>query len=197
MFIVHESAIKHIGNKMQMKIDNDLILQWEPKINKMLSNIYIQGYDRDDLAQELRMIVLKAAKLYKPNRNAIFHTYLHTAMVNRLKTLWLQASKKIQSYSLDLETAEDDNSYRLSDFVKQLDENLDEVEFVDYLDSLKLDKGEKEFLLKKFQNHTMKDIEQQLKSISDTKIVNGQEVVVNYSIYKVKKSLRNKLNEEK
>ncbi len=180
-----------------MKIDNDLILQWEPKINKMLSNIYIQGYDRDDLAQELRMIVLKAAKLYKPNRNAIFHTYLHTAMVNRLKTLWLQASKKIQSYSLDLETAEDDNSYRLSDFVKQLDENLDEVEFVDYLDSLKLDKGEKEFLLKKFQNHTMKDIEQQLKSISDTKIVNGQEVVVNYSIYKVKKSLRNKLNEEK
>ncbi|HAI39798.1 MAG TPA: hypothetical protein DCM40_17705 [Maribacter sp.] len=197
MFIVHESVIKHIGNKKQMKIDNDLILQWEPKINKMLSNIYIQGYDRDDLAQELRMIVLKAAKLYKPNRNAIFHTYLHTAMVNRLKTLWLQASKKIQSYSLDLETAEDDNSYRLSDFVKQLDENLDEVEFVDYLDSLKLDKGEKEFLLKKFQNHTMKDIEQQLKSISDTKIVNGQEVVVNYSIYKVKKSLRNKLNEEK
>lgn len=197
MFIAHESVIKHIGNKKQMKIDNDLILQWEPKINKMLSNIYIQGYDRDDLAQELRMIVLKAAKLYKPNRNAIFHTHLHTAMVNRLKTLWLQASKKIQSYSLDLETAEDDNSYRLSDFVKQLDENLDEVEFVDYLDSLKLDKGEKEFLLKKFQNHTMKDIEQQLKSISDTKIVNGQEVVVNYSIYKVKKSLRNKLNEEK
>jgi hypothetical protein len=43
----------------------------------------------------------------------------------------------------------------------------------------------------------MKDIEEKLKSIFDTKIVNGQEVVVNYSIYKVKKSLRNKLNEEK
>jgi hypothetical protein len=143
------------------------------------------------------MIVLKAAKLYKPNRNAIFHTYLHTAMVNRLKTLWMQASKKIQGYSLDLETSEDENSYKLSDFVKQLDDNLDEVEFVDYLDSLNLDMGEKEFLLKKFQNHTMKDIEEKLKSISDTKIVNGQEVVVNYSIYKVKKSLRNKLNEEK
>ena len=197
MFIAQESAIKHIGNKKQMKIDNDLILQWEPKINKMLSNIYIYGDDIEDLAQELRMIGLKAAKLYKPNRNAIFHTYLHTAMVNRLKTLWMQASKKIQGYSLDLETSEDENSYKLSDFVKQLDDNLDEVEFVDYLESLKLDKGEKEFLLKKFQNHTMKDIEEKLKSISDTKIVNGQEVVVNYSIYKVKKSLRNKLNEEK
>ena len=199
MFIVHESVIKHIGNKEQMKIDNDLILQWEPKINKMLSNIYIQGYDRDDLAQELRLIVLKAAKLYKPNRNAIFHTYLHTAMVNRLKTLWMQASKKLHGQSLDETTSDSDgeNSFKLSDFIKQLDDNLDEVEFVDYLESLKLDKGEKEFLLKKFQNHTMKDIEEKLKSISDTKIVNGQEVVVNYSIYKVKKSLRNKLNEEK
>ena len=54
-----------------MKIDNDLILQWEPKINKMLSNIYIQGYDRDDLAQELRMIVLKAAKLYREKANQV------------------------------------------------------------------------------------------------------------------------------
>ena len=43
----------------------------------------------------------------------------------------------------------------------------------------------------------MKDIEEKLKKISDKKIVNGEESVVNYSIYKVKKSLRNKLNEEK
>ena len=128
-----------------MKIDNDLILQWEPKINRMLSNIYVQGYDRDDLAQELRMIVLKAAKLYKPNRNAIFHTYLHTAMVNRLKTLWMQSSKKIHGQSLDATTSDEagEGSYKLSDFVKQLDENLDEVEFIDYLESLDLDEGEK------------------------------------------------------
>ena len=181
-----------------MDINNDLILKWEPKINKMVSNIYIQGYDRDDLAQELRLIVLKAAKLYNPNRNAIFHTYLHTAMANRLKTLWVQASKKIQSYSLDMQSdSDDDNTYKLSDFVKQLDENLDEVDFIDWIDSLNLDKGEKQFLTKKLQNYTMKDIEQYLKNISDTKTINGQETVVNYSIYKVKKSLRNKINEEK
>ena len=181
-----------------MDINNDLILKWEPKINKMVSNIYIQGYDRDDLAQELRLIVLKAAKLYNPNRYAIFHTYLHTAMANRLKTLWVQASKKIQSYSLDMQSdSDDDNTYKLSDFVKQLDENLDEVDFIDWIDSLNLDKGEKQFLTKKLQNYTMKDIEQYLKNISDTKTINGQETVVNYSIYKVKKSLRNKLNEEK
>ena len=182
-----------------MEINDDLILQWEPKINKMLSNIYIQGYDRDDLAQELRLIVLKAAKLYKPNRNAIFHTYLHTAMVNRLKTLWMQASKKLHGQSLDATTSDSDgeNSFKLSDFVKQLDENLDEVEFIDYLESLDLDDGEKQFLKDKFMNRTMKDIEPNLKQLTKVNTVNGEESVVNYSIYKVKKSLRNKINEEK
>ena len=165
----------------------------------MLSKIYVQGYDRDDLAQELRMIVLKAAKLYKPNRNAIFHTYLHTAMVNRLKTLWMQSSKKIHGQSLDATTSDEagEGSYKLSDFVKQLDENLDEVEFIDYLESLDLDDGEKQFLKDKFMNKTMKTIEENLKELSKIKYVNGKETVVNYSIYKVKKSLRNKLNEEK
>ena len=46
-------------------------------------------------------------------------------------------------------------------------------------------------------NKTMKTIEENLKELSKTKHVNGKETVVNYSIYKVKKSLRNKLNEEK
>ena len=165
----------------------------------MVSNIYIYGYDRDDLAQELRLIVVKAAKIYNPNRNAIFHTYLHTAMANRLKTLWVQASKKLQGQSLDAPTSDSDgeNSYKLSDFVKQLDENLDEVDFIDYLESLNLDDGETQFLTDKFTNKTMKSIEKNLKSLSKTKTVNGEETMVNYSIYKVKKSLRNKLNEEK
>jgi|TARA_R100000234_G_scaffold788_1_gene648 DNA-directed RNA polymerase specialized sigma24 family protein len=199
MFIAHKRVIKHTESIKKMEINDDLILQWEPKINKMLSNIYIQGYDRDDLAQELRLIVLKAAKLYKPNRNAIFHTYLHTAMVNRLKTLWMQASKKLHGQSLDATTSDSDgeNSFKLSDFVKQLDENLDEVEFIDYLESLDLDDGEKQFLKDKFMNRTMKDIEQNLKQLTKVNTVNGEESVVNYSIYKVKKSLRNKINEEK
>ena len=199
MFIAHKRVIKHTESIKKMEINDDLILQWEPKINKMLSNIYIQGYDRDDLAQELRLIVLKAAKLYKPNRNAIFHTYLHTAMVNRLKTLWMQASKKLHGQSLDATTSDSDgeNSFKLSDFVKQLDENLDEVEFIEYLESLDLADGEKQFLKDKFMNRTMKDIEQNLKQLTKVNTVNGEESVVNYSIYKVKKSLRNKINEEK
>ena len=44
-----------------MQIDNDLILRWEPKIQKMAGNTYIAGLDREDVAQELRIAVTKAA----------------------------------------------------------------------------------------------------------------------------------------
>ena len=46
-------------------------------------------------------------------------------------------------------------------------------------------------------NKTMKTIEENLKELSKTNTANGKETVINYSIYKVKKSLRNKINEEK
>ena len=111
----------------------------------------------------------------------------------------MQSSKKIHGQSLDATTSDEagEGSYKLSDFVKQLDENLDEVEFIDYLESLDLDEGEKQFLKDKFMNKTMKTIEENLKELSKTNTANGKETVINYSIYKVKKSLRNKINEEK
>jgi len=97
----------------------------------MVSNIYIQGYDRDDLAQELRLIVVKAAKLYNPNRNTIFHTYLHTAMANRLKTLWVQASKKLQSYSLDMSSDTQDDSLLEAVCVQHEIDHLDGITMFD------------------------------------------------------------------
>ena len=50
-----------------MLIDNDLILQWEPKIQRMISNMYRQNQyiadmEKEDLAQELRICIVKAAK---------------------------------------------------------------------------------------------------------------------------------------
>ena len=67
-----------------MQIDNDLILQWEPKIMKMIRNTYIAGMDREDIAQELRIALTKAAKKYDESKGAIFHTYLHTSLVNTI-----------------------------------------------------------------------------------------------------------------
>ena len=37
-----------------MDINNKLIEQWEPKINRMLQTTSIRGMDREDIAQELK-----------------------------------------------------------------------------------------------------------------------------------------------
>lgn len=197
MYTAADNVFKQQGHK-RLEINNELILKWEPKVYKMLANVYVYGYDKEDLAQELRLVICKAAKLYNPNKKTIFHTYLHTAMANTLKTLWMKSAKRLQSYSLDKESETNDNNdyhYSLNDFTKQIDINLLDLEVDDLLNSLKLDKGEKQFLIDKFKNRTMRDIESNLKKIKDTEIVNKEEVPKTYSVYKVKKSLRNKFRE--
>lgn len=72
---------------MQLKIDNDLLTQWEPKVHRMLRNWSIQANEYEDIAQELRFTTLKAADHFNPNLGVSFHTYLHTAMNNKIGTL--------------------------------------------------------------------------------------------------------------
>ena len=85
-----------------MNIDDDLIQQWEPKVQKMVSNTYVAGWDREDLAQELRIAIVKAALGFQEDKGVLFHTYLHTAMVNTIRTLISKAQHTIQSDSLDI-----------------------------------------------------------------------------------------------
>ena len=84
-----------------MEINDDLIKQWEPKIVRMLSNTFVIGMDWDDLAQELRIAIMKAAHGFDEDRGVIFHTYLHTSMVNTLRTLISKAQRHQQPISLD------------------------------------------------------------------------------------------------
>ena len=69
-----------------MEINDDLVTQWNPKIQKMVSNSFILGLDREDVAQELRISLIKAAKAFDENRGIVFHTYLHTSLVNTIRT---------------------------------------------------------------------------------------------------------------
>ena len=55
-----------------MDINDGLIRQWEPKVQKMASNTYILGMDREDLAQELRLAVVKAAQGFEEDRGYCF-----------------------------------------------------------------------------------------------------------------------------
>ena len=84
-----------------MQIDDNLIRQWEPKINRMLQTTSIRGMDREDIAQELRISIMKAAKGFDPELKVSFHTYLHTTMINTIRTLITKAQRRPQPQSLD------------------------------------------------------------------------------------------------
>ena len=91
-----------------MEITEELMQQWEPKIQKMASSIIIPDLDREDLTQELRISLIKSAKGFDESRGIRFHTYLHTAMVNTLRTLLAKSNKRIPTKSLDITYADTD-----------------------------------------------------------------------------------------
>jgi len=77
-----------------MDITDELITQWEPKIQRFLNTSFVLGMDREDLGQELRISIVKAAEGFDESRGISFHTYLHTTMVNTLRTLISKAQKQ-------------------------------------------------------------------------------------------------------
>ena len=137
---------------MPIEINEDLIKQWEPKIHRMLATTSVRGYSREDLEQELRISILKAAKGFNEDKGVIFHTYLHTVIVNTIRTLISKAQKTkdfTEAYSIEgLETLDEDN-FISTKVIKSLiaptsDEYVNEMELEDILDKAKL--SEKEFL---------------------------------------------------
>ena len=168
----------------KMEINNELIEKWEPKIYRILKNAYIEGWEKEDLVQELRLTIIKAAKKYNPQKNTIFHTYLHTAMINTLRTIHSKSLKKVSTVSLDKDNTSgvaDNDNYTLKDVLTTDDKLLNEVKFQDFLNSLNLDNSETNYLTMKSQNYTMDYI---------------QDNLMDTSVYKVKKSLRKKYKEK-
>ena len=146
-----------------MIIDDSLLKQWEPKIQKMCSNMWIPGYDRDDLAQELRIAVVKAAKAYDEDRGASFHTYLHSAMVNTLRTLLSKANKQIDTKSLDI--TYDETDLLPLDIVKALTDGSDftlDFDITDEIFSCGLTQAEQKFLVLRLEGLTMEEITEDL-----------------------------------
>jgi len=151
-----------------MQIDDNLINQWEPKINRMLQTTSIRGMDREDIAQELRISIIKAAKGFDPERNVSFHTYLHTTMVNTIRTLITKAQRRPQPQSLDsyLSLSDSDffNSFRSSmnaGMQKALSVEVDmdsTLMLKSALQRLQLSEIEQSFLELRMENLTMDEI---------------------------------------
>ena len=181
METVTSRLISQKGNEAYvMQIDDDLILQWEPKIQKMLSGIFVVGMDRDDVAQELRIAIIKAARAYDEDRGVIFHTYLHTTLVNTIRTLISKAQRQLDTRSLDF--TRDDSEFIPAEIANALidpNDYIGQVETSEWLDSSALDEKERFFLKLKLEGLTMEEITEDL----------GE------SAYKVRQSLREKFSD--
>jgi len=163
-----------------MEINDDLITQWEPKINRLLANTFVTGMDKDDIAQELRIAIIKAAKGFDEDRGVIFHTYLHTSMVNTIRTLISRGRR--EPIDLSLETTVTDDGQIPSSILKALEDpvnTFEEVEFEDLLSGFDLTSVERKFILLRLEGLTMDEISEDLQTSS----------------YKLRSTLREKLGE--
>lgn len=166
-----------------MNIDDDLIKQWEPKVQRMLKNTYILGWEREELAQELRIAIVKAAQGFQEDKGVLFHTYLHTAMTNTLRTLITKAQHTIQPTSLDMEYLDVDDDKKVSTKILQAllqeEEGLEEAEIEELLQSYNLTPSERSFVTLRLEGLTMEEISEDL----------GE------SAYKIRTAVRNKLKD--
>ena len=154
-----------------MEINNALVKQWEPKIQKMTASTYIAGMDREDLAQELRIALLKSAKAYDESRGISFHTYLHTALVNTIRTLISKAQRKPYARSMDTFSYNfygSGNPVIPNEIARALrsekDSFAEEVDLNLLISSQELSDKEEQFLKLKFEGLTMDEITEDLRA---------------------------------
>jgi len=168
-----------------MDINDDLIIQWEPKVQRMASNVYIVGLDREDLVQELRFAIVKAAQGFEEDRGVLFHTYLHTAMTNTIRTLLSRAQRHPHTVSADETWQEnisdgDTTNRQSTKVIEALTEPTDftvDVNFSDTLRNCGLSEQEYMFINLRLEGLTMGEISNDI----------GE------SAYKIRQSVRDKL----
>ena len=155
--------------KFSKEEERELLTKWEPKVFSILKGTSVRGMEIDDVAQELRLVILRAASQYDASRGASFHTYLHTALVNTVRTLITKAQRHPEEELFD-ETFY--NSFPDRHFVADtLKPILEEVE---------LDPDEKKVLDLLLSGYNLSEIERL--------------GVILTSAQKVRRSLRRKFN---
>lgn len=72
------------------------IEQWSPQMHHLINTYPVYGVDRDDLEQELRLVIMRCLHGYKGGSAASFQTYLYKAMINKLLTLRTKEARRFQ-----------------------------------------------------------------------------------------------------
>lgn len=165
-----------------MIIDDQLMEQWEPKVQKIASNTYVSGLDREDIAQELRIALIKAARGFEEDRGILFHTYLHTAMINTVRSLISKAQRQVLTESLysSYETEAGESLPQTAEVQLALadtDEFTEDVEIDEVLVGAQLTSEESQFVALRLEGLTMEEITEDLQE----------------SAYKLRQGVRDKL----
>ena len=160
---------------MEITINDDLIRQWEPKIYKFLQTTFVVGMEPEDLAQELRIAIIKAAENFDESKGVIFHTYLHTVMINTIRTLISKAQKAkpfLTAYSIDGATSFDygvsDSEHVVPNRINKslVDETANsfttDIELSDILERANLSSQELNFIEHRTNGATMEQISKKL-----------------------------------
>ena len=142
----------------KMEITNELIEKWEPKIHRILATTSIKGMHKEDLVQELRIVILKAAKKFDPTKKVSFHTYLHTAMINTIRTFISQAQKRIHPTTLNTLINYSEYEYMSGKVARA----LEDIKALDFLENLNLTEKEKKYIELRFEDLTMTEISEDL-----------------------------------
>jgi DNA-directed RNA polymerase specialized sigma24 family protein len=72
------------------------IEQWTPQMYHLINLYPVYGMDREDLEQELRLVIMRCLHGYKGGSPASFQTYLYKGMLNKLMTLRTKESRRFQ-----------------------------------------------------------------------------------------------------
>ena len=172
----------------KIQVTEELLEQWEPKIHRILQTTFILGMDREDIAQELRIAIVKAARHFDGSKGVSFHTYLHTVMLNTIRTFISKAQKNkdiTEAVSIDgtFETYTENPRGFLSNAIARSLEDEDSSEFTeqvaleDILERADLTQVERDFLELRIDGVTMEQIS----------------TCLDNSAYKIRASLQKKL----
>ena len=140
--------------------EEELLAQWEPKVNSMLRTVSIIGLDREDMAQELRIAIVKSARRYNSEgTTAKFHTYLHVSMLNVIRSLIAKAQRRVVTTSLDKMVQSGvpySDPQTISD--PKQGEFFEAIDLVSVLKGHSLSPEELAFVSLRTQNYRLKDI---------------------------------------
>jgi len=128
----------------EREFENTQIEQWTPLIYHVINLHPVYGMEREDLEQELKVIIVKCLHGYRLGSNAVFQSYLYKAMLTRLMVIRSKESRQFKVAEKVM--------YNTSETV------VDQYAEIEILGDSRYTTREKEIMKAAMHGHSSKDI---------------------------------------